>query len=185
MTKQRCLIDRLTTKLPMPEQQAESTCRLSFWALLMVHIFLLAGCNKLPPSPMPYKTTENEEIKILKSEYSVSRFWVCGWNSTCPMKRWDYCLQVIPQDEEAALKWYQVYYGEELKSAAFERQLNAEPQGFVKALELLEKQDKEFKHQVFIEMNKGIRITAWYRINKAGKPDESTLGWQLTPKCYL
>jgi len=84
--------------------------------LLLVFLWLWIKHEPAPPTPMPYHTTVNETVTVLHYKYSMSRFWPCGWNGNCPQKRWQYCLQIIPENEDAAIAWYRRYYKDELLS---------------------------------------------------------------------
>lgn len=183
---------------------------------IFVCTLLFSGCGNKPPEPMPYQTTPNEDISVVNLDYSVSRFWACGWRGGCPEKRWDYCLHVVPKNEDAALKWYRIYHRDNLERAAWERDSRRDKnnqtnstvtesieissmtdlkrdeiswklklEDYIAQLDLIERGDLAFKHQLLIDMKAGIHLTAWYRISKAGKPDESKFGWSLTPNCYL
>lgn len=94
--------------------------------LIFVCILAISGCDSKPPRPMPYQTTHDEDITLVNSEYSVSRFWACGWRGGCPEKRWDHCLHVIPKNENAALNWYRSYYRDDLERADWERKSRRE-----------------------------------------------------------
>jgi hypothetical protein len=183
---------------------------------IFVCILLFSGCDNKPPEPMPYQTTPNEDIVLVNLDYSVSRFWGCGWRGGCQEKRWDYCLHVVPKNADAALKWYRIYHRDDLERAAWERSSRRDKnhkanspaiesvpvssmsdldrdemtqklklENFIEQLDLIERGDPTFKHQLLIDMKAGIHLTAWYSISKVGKPDESKFGWSLSPNCYL
>ena len=176
--------------------------------LIFVCTLLTSGCDSKPPTPMPYQTNPDEDVTLVNSEYSVSRFWACGWGGGCPSKRWNYCLHVIPKKENAALYWYRNYYREELERAEWERRSRREnrrnsnssatesaqtssisdserkQEYFIRQLNLIERDDIATKRQIFREMQAGIYITAWYSVSRAGKPDEIHNNWSLSPHCY-
>lgn len=84
-------------------------------ALLAASVAMVS-CSQ-PPTPMPWHSTAEENIDVIDSDYDVSRFWSCGWSGKCPRKTWTDCLHVTPLTDDAAMKWYRVYYGEDLQRA--------------------------------------------------------------------
>jgi hypothetical protein len=80
------------------------------WPLVLVVCgvaFVLFGCPSKPGRPLPYETNERQKIDIIDRDYDVSRFWSCGWGSTCPMKTWVWELRVTPKEPIQSLLWLQ------------------------------------------------------------------------------
>lgn len=167
-------------------------------------VLLLAGCDRAPPEPLPWKSDATATVTIKAGPvYEVSRWWGCSWANACPTRDWRWCLHVVPHNAERAWEIYKEKNQIHLDTIARYRQYRAarpyyeryrtdmaelEPAKLERAVEEFRRVELDFQSwerkdaaglaDVLERMRGGADYFATYGISRAGTSKESR-GWSF------